>query len=278
MGQHRFLLYRSSPTLLLLLLLILAVAAATSDRTPPTAPSVIPQSIRGTAVARLVSTAYVATVAVATPAVLYASRVDTDKESTLRNELFSRITPRSKVLEVGFGASGSGANLNYYPCDISLTALDVRIADEEGESGRQAALTGAYSVKNIDVALKKGNVENMGPLFKDDSFDVVTSSLLLCSVNSPAAAIAEITRVLKKGGHYLSVEHILSDNDRLMRWQQRLLTPLQVVLADNCHLDRQTDKLFASANGGLEIVDMKFETFGSQYPISRQIYTVLRKT
>ena len=211
------------------------------------------------------------------PAVINANRVDSEKERALRNGLFSLIRPHSAVLEVGFGsaAAGKGANLDYYPSDINLTAMDIAFTDDD--TGWERIVRAAYRKRKIDLSITRGSVENMSPQFEDGLFDVVTSSLLLCSVNNPAKALTEIARVLKRGGLYLSVEHILSESNINLRSQQKLLNPLQVVIADNCHLDRETDKLFKSVDTAFNVVDMKYVTLGSRYPISRQIYTVLGK-
>ena len=84
--------------------------------------------------------------------------------------------------------------------------------------------------------------------FPDDSFDCITSSLVLCSVTDPISAIQEIKRVLRPGGTFGFVEHVavdLTNEDergyQALEWQQRTLDPLQQRVAHNCHLHRQTD-------------------------------------
>ncbi|KAK3270671.1 hypothetical protein CYMTET_20943, partial [Cymbomonas tetramitiformis] len=47
-------------------------------------------------------------------------------------------------------------------------------------------------------------------------------------------------RVLKPGGRYLFIEHVLSETDEFFAMQQRILDPLQVMAADGCHLNRRT--------------------------------------
>lgn len=74
----------------------------------------------------------------------------------------------------------------------------------------------------------------------DGAADAVVCTLTLCSVVDPVAAVREVLRVLKPGGHFLFVEHVLSESDAVLAAQQRALSPLQVLSADGCHLDRRT--------------------------------------
>ena len=79
------------------------------------------------------------------------------------------------------------------------------------------------------------------------SADAVVCTLTLCSVLDPAAAVAEIRRVLKPGGSFVFVEHVLSEDDDALRAQQVALDGLQAKLADGCHLNRRTLQTIQSA-------------------------------
>lgn len=73
----------------------------------------------------------------------------------------------------------------------------------------------------------------------DASFDTVVSMLVLCTVEDPARALAEIRRVLRPDGTFLFVEHVRSDDPSCARWQDRLERPWGVV-AIGCHPNRDT--------------------------------------
>jgi hypothetical protein len=46
--------------------------------------------------------------------------------------------------------------------------------------------------------------------------------------------------VLREGGKYLFLEHVAAGRDRpVLRAAQSVLTPLQSLLADGCHLNRE---------------------------------------
>ena len=53
-------------------------------------------------------------------------------------------------------------------------------------------------------------------------FDAVVMTWTLCSIPNPMSALAEMRRVLKPGGRLLFVEHGLSPEIRIARWQHRL--------------------------------------------------------
>ena len=52
--------------------------------------------------------------------------------------------------------------------------------------------------------------------------------------------LAECVRVLKPGGQFLFLEHVLSETDQGLADAQIKFTPFQVQAADGCHLDRRT--------------------------------------
>jgi SAM-dependent methyltransferase len=72
--------------------------------------------------------------------------------------------------------------------------------------------------------------------FDGESFDWVVSTWTLCSIPDPGQALSEVFRVLRPGGQFLFVEHGLSDDPNVQRWQRRL-NPLQRLIGDGCRLD-----------------------------------------
>lgn len=62
---------------------------------------------------------------------------------------------------------------------------------------------------------------------------------MLCSVNDVPKVVEEVHRVLRPGGHYIFLEHVIASKDRPgLRLAQQALTPLQQLFADGCHLNR----------------------------------------
>jgi ubiquinone/menaquinone biosynthesis C-methylase UbiE len=60
-----------------------------------------------------------------------------------------------------------------------------------------------------------------------------------------AQALREVYRVLKAGGKFLFLEHGLSPELKVRKWQHRL-NWLQRWLADGCHLDRDMRALISA--------------------------------
>ena len=131
-----------------------------------------------------------------------------------------------EVLEIGFG---SGLNLSHYPaCVTHLTAV-------EPNEGMNRYATQQIDNSPIEVECKQHSGESL-PM-EDASFDTVVSTWTLCSIPDIEQALAEVKRVLKPGGRFVFLEHGLSDEPAVQRWQQRL-TPLQKTFGDGCHLNR----------------------------------------
>jgi SAM-dependent methyltransferase len=149
------------------------------------------------------------------------------------------------VLEVGFG---TGLNLPYYPDGIrTLTAVDPNPGMNSLAQKR---------IKHSPVTVKSYVLNGEQLPMSDNSFDTVVSTWTLCSIRNVEQALGEIRRVLKPDGRFFFIEHGLSDEPKVRRWQH-LLTPFQKIYADGCHLNRDIPKIIEGQ--GLTIV--QFEQF-----------------
>jgi SAM-dependent methyltransferase len=81
--------------------------------------------------------------------------------------------------------------------------------------------------------------------FEEASFDCLVSTWTLCSIPDAGRALGEFHRVLRPGGRYIFLEHGLSEDSRVQRWQRRL-NPIQQVLGDGCRLDLDVPALVGS--------------------------------
>jgi ubiquinone/menaquinone biosynthesis C-methylase UbiE len=154
----------------------------------------------------------------------------------MRRRLLS--TASGRVLELG---AGTGHNLAYYTdavTELILAEPDPHMAkllrerlEREGTAARQASVIEAPA-------------EELP--FDDGSFDAVVATLVLCTVENPARAVAEARRVLVEGGRFLYIEHVRSARRGLARWQDWLERPWGF-FAGGCHPNRATDQLLAGA-------------------------------
>jgi ubiquinone/menaquinone biosynthesis C-methylase UbiE len=140
-----------------------------------------------------------------------------------RRELLAEVA--GEILEVG---AGSGLNLPHYPPDVrSITTVDPN-------PGMNWRLRKKIEQTNITVDHRIVGGENLP--FEDDAFDFAVSTLTLCSISRVDQALQEIHRVLKPGGRFVFLEHGLSDDPKIQRWQRRL-NPIQRIIGDGCRLD-----------------------------------------
>jgi ubiquinone/menaquinone biosynthesis C-methylase UbiE len=170
-----------------------------------------------------------------------------------RAELLSDV--RGEVLDVG---AGTGANLPYYTKDVERLVL------AEPDPHMRVRLERKLAAQELPAEVTDGNLEALP--FADDCFDVVVSTLVLCSVADPAASVREILRVLRPGGRFVFLEHVASDDPGRYRWQRRL-EPLWRLLAGDCHVTRHTAQTIESA--GLRLESCTRESMRKALPIVR---------
>jgi ubiquinone/menaquinone biosynthesis C-methylase UbiE len=135
---------------------------------------------------------------------------------------------RGSVLEIG---AGTGLNLRHYPAAIGELVLT------EPVEPMARALERRLARDSAGRSVHRAAAEELP--FPDDSFDTVVSTMVLCTVEDPERAIAEIERVLRPGGQLLFIEHLRSDHERWARWQDRLERPWKA-FGDGCRCNRPT--------------------------------------
>ncbi len=158
-----------------------------------------------------------------------------------RAQLLAGLT--GDVLELG---AGTGLNLARYP-----TAVDRLVLVEPDRHMRTKLVARVDEVAPpFPVEVVDAGAERLP--FDDAAFDAVVSTLVLCSVPDPAAAVAEARRVLRPGGRLVFLEHVLADADKPRRraWQRRI-EPLWKRAAGGCHLTRDTLAVIEAA--GFEV-------------------------
>lgn len=165
-----------------------------------------------------------------------------------RQDVLSEVS--GEVLEIGFG---TGLNLHYYPERIQkITTVDVN-------PGMNSLAQERIATSSIQVDNKVLNGESL-PM-ADSSFDSVVSTWTLCSIADVNQALKEIHRVLKPGGKFFFIEHGLSDEPKVQDWQNRL-NPLQKLLVDGCHLNRNIEKL---VDNQFQIISLE-KFYAPKYP------------
>ncbi|CAE7813162.1 Mettl7b [Symbiodinium sp. CCMP2592] len=202
-------------------------------------------------------------------------RAVSKKKRALFSKLWGLLPPNPVVVEVGIG---SFPNALYFGSKSAPRSMDV-VGIDPNEYMERYALENAKKVGLLEpergnsFRFAKGIAEAL-PL-PEHSADAVICTLTLCSVANPDHAVSEIRRVLKPGGYYLFVEHVLSETNGFIATAQRLATPDHVLAADGCHFDRRTLQNIEA--GGFAKVDGEYfelENCGFLNPTVAGIATV----
>ena len=153
---------------------------------------------------------------------------------------------RGVVLEVGVG---SGLNLPFYTDAVTrFYGIDRSAELLVMARGRAAATPFPAELLLQDAAHL--------PL-ADAYVDTVVVTWSLCSIADTTAALGEMRRVLKPGGAVIFIEHGLSPDSGVRKWQNRL-TPVWRRLAGGCHLNRKADDLFRAAGFTIEMLRTEY--------------------
>lgn len=133
---------------------------------------------------------------------------------------------RGKVLEVGIG---TGQNIPYYPEDAYVTGIDFSGKMVERAKKRAERLKSHVEIIEMDA-------QNMS--FPDNSFDMVFTTCVFCSVPDPIQGLKEIRRVCKDKGKIIMIEHVRSEK-KLLGALMDIFNPVTVGLW-GANINRQT--------------------------------------
>lgn len=162
-----------------------------------------------------------------------------------------------RTIELG---AGTGVNLELYPDAVEGLVL------VEPDPHMTKRLRERLSRSRRAGEIVEAPAERLP--FESASFDTAVSTLVLCTVPDPAAAIAELARVLKPGGRLLFIEHVRSADPALAGWQDRLEKPWRF-LGDGCHCNRDT--LATLAGSQLELGGVEHDRLPKAPPIVRPL-------
>jgi SAM-dependent methyltransferase len=144
----------------------------------------------------------------------------------LRNEVLANA--RGRTLEIG---AGTGVNIPYYPDSADELILAEPFEPMRRQLERKLGESGGLA-STLDASAEALPLD-------DESVDTAVSTLVLCTVDFPDRALAEIARVLRSDGQLLFIEHVRSHSPRTARWQDRLETPWRYFAA-GCRCNRDT--------------------------------------
>jgi len=130
-----------------------------------------------------------------------------------------------RVLEVGIG---TGINAALYPRDCAVTGIDLSSPMLEKARDRITR----KGLRNVRVM--KMDAANMK--FADEAFDIVYAPYLISVVPDPVAVAREMSRVCRRGGRVVILNHFRSAN-RIVAAVERAMSPFTVHIGFKSDLD-----------------------------------------
>lgn len=172
-----------------------------------------------------------------------------------------------RVVEVG---AGSGSNFPFYPAAVTA------VAAVEPEPYLRAKASEAARRAPVPVEVHAATAETLP--FPNASFDAGVFCLVLCSVGSPSAALAEMFRVLKPGGELRFYEHVASRGPVLSRMQRAADATVWPRLFGGCHTHRDSVAAIEAAGFVVERAkDLTLKLAGISTPITPHAAGVARR-
>ena len=143
----------------------------------------------------------------------------------LRQRLWDQVQGQ-RILEVGVG---TGRNLQYYPAQSRVVAIDLSPG-----MLRRAVKRSERAGRHVDFVL--ADAQNLP--FREGSFDAVTATCVFCSVPDPVQGLRELSRVSRREGSTLLLEHVRAKNallGKVMDW----MNPVAVRMS-GANINRRT--------------------------------------
>ncbi len=159
----------------------------------------------------------------------------------MRNKAMTELRGRTlagaagSVLEIGFG---SGLNLPHYPPGVK----GLLVVEPSAVARSIAARALAQAPFSTDFV----GLDGQRLVLETQTVDCAVSTWTLCTIPDAGRALAELARVLKPNGRFLFVEHGLSPDPGVAKWQHRL-DGLQGKIGGGCHLNRDMEALIGAS-------------------------------
>jgi SAM-dependent methyltransferase len=165
--------------------------------------------------------------------------------------------PRT-VVEIG---SGVGANFRYMQRGTKVIAV-------EPNPYMHRSLRLAAQRHEIELEIRDVIGERID--LPDSSADTVISSLVLCTVANPSQVVSEVHRVLRPGGRYSYLEHVVAQEGTPTRGVQRVVRRPWAWVFEGCSCERDLETVIRSA-GFSSVENRSYRIHSPFVPFNTQI-------
>ncbi|XP_069011286.1 thiol S-methyltransferase TMT1A-like [Embiotoca jacksoni] len=162
-----------------------------------------------------------------------------DKMHQTKRDLFRNVCKFAdsdgtlRLLEIG---CGSGANFKFYPHGCTVICTDPNPHFEKYL--RMSMDANKHLTYDRFVVVSGEDMKDV----QDESVGVVVCTLVLCSVRNVQQVLREARRILRTGGAFYFLEHVVSHPSSPTYFFQYVFEPLWFYLGDGCVITRATWK------------------------------------
>ncbi|MED6259176.1 hypothetical protein ATANTOWER_018180 [Ataeniobius toweri] len=163
-----------------------------------------------------------------------------ERKVELFRSLSEFIKPGGKltILEIG---CGTGTNFQFYPPGCKVICTDPnphfqKYLEKSMKENEQLTFDRFVVTSGEDMA-------SVG----DESVDVVVCTLVLCTVRDVPQTLREVHRILRPGGAFFFLEHVVADSSTWAYFFQHVLQPAWYYFGDGCKVTRETWKYLEGA-------------------------------
>jgi len=151
-----------------------------------------------------------------------------------------------EIVEIGFG---SGRNVELYPAELHKV-----FAVEPSE---KASTMAKERISGSNVQIERVGLVGEDLPLSDNSCDGALCTFTLCTVADPVKVLSEIRRVLKPGASFHFLEHGISPDASVAKWQHRL-NGFEQKIAGGCNLTRDPLALLRDAGCEVEVIRQRY--------------------
>ena len=144
------------------------------------------------------------------------------------------------VLEIGIG---TGLNIPFYNKSNILKIIGLDPSKESNDIAQVLA-----DKNDIDIEFIISGAEKID--LPDQSVDTILITYTLCTIPEIKSSLSEIKRIMKKDGKIIFLEHGISPDQKVQKFQN-LLNPIWGKIFGGCNLNRDIPSLLVES--GLKI-------------------------